>query len=89
VKTDVLFMLAEGRADMVRKGIVPPYVAHLLPKRAAKLRAELLHLGAVFGVPFARVPDHREDDEKWFYMGIVLEDIHVYERDGCPSPRAC
>ncbi len=80
VKSDVLFMIAEGRADAMTRGVKPPYVAHLLPKRADKLRRELARFGATFGVPFTSVPHHRDDEETWLYLGIVLDDVHVYSR---------
>lgn len=81
VQSDVLFMIAEGRADAMTRGVHPPYVAHLLPKRAAKLRLELARFGTTFGVPFTAVPHHRNDAETWRYLGIVLDDVHVYARD--------
>ncbi len=80
MRPDVLMMLAEGRADATRRQIPPPYVAHLAPKRASRLRQELADLGSAFGIPFSSVPDHREDEEVWEYLGIVLDDIHVYAR---------
>lgn len=81
MKLIVLDTIADGRADAIRSGIKPPYVAHLPPKRFARLMMEIAHFGACFGLPLdGFVPDHREDDYVWIYLGIVLSDVHVYGR---------
>ncbi len=81
MKLLVLETIALGRADMAAAAKLPPYVAHLPPKRAARLVAELASLGVPFGIPLGRdVPDHREDGEAWIYLGLVLGDVHVWGR---------
>lgn len=77
----VLETIALGRADMVTRRLTPPYVVHLPPKRAARLRAELASIGVPFGIPLGvDVPEPRDDGEAWFYFGTVLGDVHVWGR---------
>ncbi len=76
----VIEALAMGRATLVRNGTSKPYVAHVAPGRAKQLKAEMLALGVHFGIPlFVEVPDPKEDGE-WTYLGLLLCDVHVFER---------
>ena len=88
MKLLVLETIIDGRAALVRGGKEPPFVVHLPPKRAARLRNELSSIGVAFGIPFDRhVPDPREDGEEYEYFGLVLEDVHVYGRVEPPRAR--
>lgn len=81
MKLLVLETIIDGRAELVRDGRDPPFVVHLPPKRATRLRHELDSLGVSFGIPFGlEVPDPRDDGEEWKYYGLVLTDVHVYGR---------
>lgn len=72
--------LAESRAQNEAAGRQPPYITHLRPRRAMRLKAELRSIGVSFGIPFGSPPPPREPEEEWAYLGIVLGDVHVYER---------
>lgn len=81
MKLLVLETILESRTALVANEAKPPYVCHLPPKRAARLRRELESLGTPFGLPLSGfVPAPREPEEEWSYMGIVLGDVHVYGR---------
>ena len=80
MKIPILEALAEGRAKLVANGKGTPYVAHVSKRRAGELRDELSSIGCYFGVPlFVDVPHHEEEGD-WLYLGIVLADVHVFER---------
>jgi hypothetical protein len=87
---DVLLGIARGRAELVMNKRDAPYIVHLSGRKAKALRRELDDLGVGFGIPLGCfVPDPR-DDEGWTYLGIILDDVHVYEkcRDaGVTAPR--
>jgi hypothetical protein len=77
---EVLLSIAAGRADIVHDGKEPPFIVHMPRKRAALLREEMSALGVAFGIPIGvDVPEPR-DDEGWKYLGVILADVHVYER---------
>lgn len=82
MKLTVLEAILEGRADLERRGLEPPYVCHLGPKRATRLRAELRSLRAAFGIPLGGfVPDPKEEGE-YLYLGLILGDVHVFVESG-------
>lgn len=87
MKLLVLETIIDGRSSLARGGKGPPYVVHLTPKRAARLRQEMSSIGVPFGLPLAgEVPDSREDGEDYEYFGLILSDVHVYGRvDPAPS----
>ncbi len=77
---EFLLRIAEGRAKLVNDNHDPPFIVHLTAKKADVLRDELGSLGVGFGIPLGMaVPDPR-DDEGWRYLGVILDDVHVYER---------
>ena len=84
MRPDVLVGIAKGRADLISEGKEPPFSAHLPPRRAARLRREMEVLGVSFGIALSGryVPEPREDEYEWIYLGIILSDVHVFEREG-------
>lgn len=54
-------------------------VAYVTKRWAKRLRAELSELGVALALPIgAPIPEPKEGT--WKYLGLVLGDVHVYER---------
>jgi hypothetical protein len=82
LRLQVLEQIIDGRLALERQELPPPYVCHLPPKRSARLVAELKSIGVPFGLPLSGgVPDPKDDYYAWRYLGVVLEDVHVYARE--------
>jgi hypothetical protein len=76
----VLETIAQSRASLIANGQDPPFVVHLPPKRTAHLQAELKWLGVHFGIPLSGYVPFAREDADYEYLGIVLNDVHVYTR---------
>lgn len=80
MKLLVLETIMEGLGAALASGKEQPYVCHLPPRRAERLKKELASMGCHFAIPIGTdVPDPREGDD-WTYLGIVLDVVHVFAR---------
>lgn len=76
----VLNALAEGRAKLEHESGARVRVAFMSKRRGDQLCEELASLGAHFGIPLNGVVPHNREDGEWRYLGIVLDDVHVFAR---------
>ena len=85
MKLLVLETIVDSRSQRIRERGKPPFIVHLAPKRAERLVEEMASIGAHFGIPLGHVvPDPREDEYEWKYLGLVLGDCHVFARQDAP-----
>ena len=76
----VLEAIASGRAKLEAANGARVRVAYLSRRRANELREELDGLGVYFGIPLGRAVPHAPEEGEWFYLGLVLDDVHVFAR---------
>lgn len=76
----VLHALAEGRAKLEQESGSRVRVAFMSKRRGDQLREELTSLGVHFGIPLNGVIPHAREEGEWTYLGIVLDDVHVFAR---------
>lgn len=85
MKLLVLETIVDSRCERIRERGKPPFIVHLAPKRAERLKLEMASIGAHFGIPIGQaVPDPREDEYEWQYLGVLLGDCHVFARQDSP-----
>lgn len=82
----MLARIVAGRHDLIEHGENPPFLVRLPRRDARSLRQELDDMGASFGVPFCVPMSTKQDPSDWKYIGLILEDVHVYEKARRPRP---